>query len=189
MDKIICYSLKIHIKFLFRPSSSPVRVTNPSHRLFPTLAGLDTDYTPDIEADPSHQGFYGVKLHCLNLFLLVTPRSIVQECGFASLTCYYITAASPSHYAVSSIDGSSQSLICGTPNLFVAETTVQKCRLARSTSYYATAAFPSHYAVSNIDSSSQSQLCDLQTRASILNIGYQMSFSSRIRIHRVFSGD
>uniref|UniRef100_M4DXZ8 Uncharacterized protein n=1 Tax=Brassica campestris TaxID=3711 RepID=M4DXZ8_BRACM len=35
-------------------------------------------------------------------------RATVQECGFASSDCYYNIAASPLHYAVSSIDGSSQ---------------------------------------------------------------------------------
>ncbi|CAF2050189.1 unnamed protein product, partial [Brassica napus] len=35
-------------------------------------------------------------------------RATVQECGFASSDCYNNIAASPLHYAVSSIDGSSQ---------------------------------------------------------------------------------
>ncbi|CAG7910528.1 unnamed protein product, partial [Brassica rapa] len=37
--------------------------------------------------------------------------TIVQECGLARFT-NYITAAPPSHYAVSSIDSSSQSQLC-----------------------------------------------------------------------------
>ncbi|CAN6820898.1 unnamed protein product, partial [Brassica oleracea] len=38
--------------------------------------------------------------------------TIVQECGLASTDRYYITAASPLHYAISSIDSSSQSRHC-----------------------------------------------------------------------------
>ncbi|CAN7123937.1 unnamed protein product [Brassica rapa subsp. narinosa] len=38
--------------------------------------------------------------------------STVQECGVARFARYYVIAASPSHYAVSSIDGSSQSRLC-----------------------------------------------------------------------------
>ncbi|KAG2298915.1 hypothetical protein Bca4012_010472 [Brassica carinata] len=120
-------------------------------------------YTPDIEAALSHQGFYGAKLHRLNLSLLVTAGSIVQECCFARFSYDYLTVASLSHYDVSSIDGSSQSRICGIPDLLVAGTIVKKCGLARITYNYITAVTPSHYAVSSIDSSSQSQLCNLQT--------------------------
>ena len=119
-------------------------------------------YTPNIKAAPSHQGFYGAKLLRLNLCLLVTAGSIVQECCFARFVYVFLTVASLSHYAVSSIDGSSQSRICGLPDLLVAGTIVQECGLARFTNYI-TAAPPSHYAVSSIDGSSQSQLCDLQT--------------------------
>ncbi|CAN6850559.1 unnamed protein product [Brassica oleracea] len=84
------------------------------------------------------------------------------ECGSARFVRYYITAALPSHYAVSSIDGSSQSRIYDPPNLLIAETIVQECGLARTTNYI-TAAPPSHYAISSIDGSSQSQLCNLLT--------------------------
>ncbi|WZZ86828.1 hypothetical protein YC2023_115407 [Brassica napus] len=67
-------------------------------------------------------------------FLFVV--SPVQECGFARFDHYYVTAASLLHYAVSNIDDSSQSRICGPPNLiFVAGTTMQECGLARSASY------------------------------------------------------
>ncbi|KAL0670521.1 hypothetical protein Bca4012_033225 [Brassica carinata] len=142
---------------------SPVQ----SHRPFPTLssflAGLHaTSYTPDIEAAPSHQGFYGAKLHRSNRCLLVTAGPIVQECCFARVAHDYITAAFLSLYAVSSIDGSSQSRISGLPDLLVAGTIVQECGLAR---FYnsITVASPSHYAVPSIDGSSQSQLCDLHT--------------------------
>ncbi|WZZ00397.1 hypothetical protein YC2023_072725 [Brassica napus] len=38
--------------------------------------------------------------------------STVQECAFARFTQYYVIVAFPSHYAVSSIDGSSQSRLC-----------------------------------------------------------------------------
>ncbi|KAG2255738.1 hypothetical protein Bca52824_075032 [Brassica carinata] len=110
----------------------------------------------DIAAAPSHQGFYGAKLHWLNLCLQVTAGPIVQECCFARIAHDYVTAASLSHYAVSSIDGSSQSR-SSFPNLLVAGTIVQECGLARITNYI-TAASPSHYAVSNIDGSSQSLL-------------------------------
>ncbi|KAG2296058.1 hypothetical protein Bca52824_042727 [Brassica carinata] len=113
-------------------------------------------YTPDIAAAPSHQGFYGAKLHWLNLCLQVTAGPIVQECCFARVAHDYVTAASLSHYAVSSIDGSSQSR-SSFPNLLVAGTIVQEYGLARITNYI-TAASPSHYAVSNIDGSSQSLL-------------------------------
>ncbi|CAN6889314.1 unnamed protein product, partial [Brassica oleracea] len=68
--------------------------------------------------------FYGSKLYHLNLLLLVTAGSIVQECGFARFARYILTVASPSHYAVSSIDGSSHCRICGPPNLLVAGTII-----------------------------------------------------------------
>ncbi|KAH0886198.1 LOW QUALITY PROTEIN: hypothetical protein HID58_062294, partial [Brassica napus] len=121
-----------------------------------------TGYTPDIEAAPSHQGFYGAKLHRSNRCLLVTTGPIVQECCFARVAHDYVTAASLSHSAVSSIDSSSQSRIGGLPDLLVAGTIVQECGLAR---FYnsITVASPSHYAVPSIDGSSQSQLCDLHT--------------------------
>ncbi|KAG2264096.1 hypothetical protein Bca52824_071175 [Brassica carinata] len=146
---------------LSRLSPSPDRVTNSNHHLHPTptsfLTGLyATDYTPNIEAAPSHQGFYGAKLHRLDLCLLVTIRPIVQECCFARFPHEVFTAASLSHYAVSSIDSSSQSRICGLSDLLVARTIVQECGLARFTNSI-TAAIPSHYAVSSIDGSSQSQ--------------------------------
>ncbi|CAN7044880.1 unnamed protein product [Brassica oleracea var. botrytis] len=74
--------------------------------------------------------FYGAKLYHLNLLFLVTAGSIVQECGFARFARYIFTVASPSHYAVSSIDGSSHCRICGPPNLLVAGTIiVQECFL------------------------------------------------------------
>ncbi|KAF2533067.1 hypothetical protein F2Q70_00030204 [Brassica cretica] len=171
MDKIICYSLKIHIKFLFRPSSAPVRVTNPSHRLFPTLAGLDTDYTPDIEADPSRQGFYGVKLHCLNLFLLVTPRSIVQECGFVSLTCYYITAASPSHYAVSSIDDSPDLLATMPPLRFHHITPSQTSTVLHRVNYatFKPSFYPQHRSVNNEMSATTHDFAVALSRVSLVS--------------------
>nr|VDD37140.1 unnamed protein product [Brassica oleracea] len=68
--------------------------------------------------------FYGAKLYHLNLHLFVTAGSIVQECGFARFARYILTVASPSHYAVSSIDGSSHCRICGPPNLLVAGTII-----------------------------------------------------------------
>ncbi|CAG7880611.1 unnamed protein product [Brassica rapa] len=115
---------------LSRLSPSPDRVTNASHRLHPTPASFltclyATDYTPNIEAAPSHQGFYGAKLHRLDLRLLVTTGPIVQECCFARFPHEVFTVASLSHYAVSSIDGSSQNRICGLPDLLVAGTIVQ----------------------------------------------------------------
>ncbi|KAG2285177.1 hypothetical protein Bca52824_044781 [Brassica carinata] len=148
---------------LSRLSPSPDRVTNSSHRLHPTPASFltclyATDYTPNIEAAPSHQGFYGAKLHRLDLRLLVTTGPIVQECCFARFHGFH--HSSLSHYAVSSIDGSSQNRICGLPDLLVAGTIVQECGLARFTNSI-TAAIPSHYAVSSIDGSSQ--LCDFHT--------------------------
>ncbi|KAH0868647.1 hypothetical protein HID58_075669 [Brassica napus] len=132
--------------------------------------------------------FYGAKLYHLNLHLLVTAGSIVQECGFARFARYILTVASPSHYVVSSIDGSSHCRICGPPNLLVAGTIiVQECGFARFTNFI-TAALPSHYAVSNIDGSSQSQLCDLQTGAVIIFNGCsQISCSCRTSTHRVFT--
>ncbi|CAF1698569.1 unnamed protein product, partial [Brassica napus] len=81
-------------------------------------------YTPNIKAAPSHQGFYGAKLLRLNLCLLVTAGSIVQECCFARFVYVFLTVASLSHYTVSSIDGSSQSRICGLPDLLVAGTII-----------------------------------------------------------------
>ncbi|CAF1853386.1 unnamed protein product [Brassica napus] len=101
------------------------RIVSPLRRLY---------YTPDIAAAPSHQGFYGAKLHWLNLCLQVTAGPIVQECWFARVAHDYVTAASLSHYAVSSIDGSSQSR-SSFPNLLVAGTIVQECGLARITNY------------------------------------------------------
>ncbi|KAH0897178.1 hypothetical protein HID58_046746 [Brassica napus] len=90
------------------------RIVSPLRRLY---------YTPDIAAAPSHQGFYGAKLHWLNLCLQVTAGPIVQECCFARVAHDYVTAASLSHYAVSSINGSSQSR-SSFPNLLVAGTIV-----------------------------------------------------------------
>ncbi|KAG5404886.1 hypothetical protein IGI04_011005 [Brassica rapa subsp. trilocularis] len=145
-------------------SSWPDLATNYSHRLSPTLASclaglFVTIYTPDIEAAPLSQGFYGAKLHRLNLFLLI-----------------------------SSIDGSSQGRLCGSrPPFLVAGTTVQECGFARSVRYHFTAASPSYYAVSSIDGSSQSQLCDFQPGAAIFIRGSRMSCSSRTPIHRVFT--
>ncbi|CAF2070925.1 unnamed protein product [Brassica oleracea var. botrytis] len=98
----------------------------------------------------------------LPLRLHLVAGSTVQECGSARFVRYYITAAFPSHYVVSSIDGSSQCRIYDPPNLLIAETIVQECGLARTTNYI-TAAPPSHYAVSSIDGSSHSQLCNLLT--------------------------
>ena len=110
----------------------------------------------------SHQCFYGAKLHRLNCCLLVTTGPIVvQECCFARFTHDYFTAASRSHYAVSSIDGSSQSRICGLSDLLVVRTIVQECGFVRFINYI-TAAPPSQYAVSSINGSSHSQLRDLQ---------------------------
>ena len=86
----------------------------------------------------------------------------MQECCFSRVAHDYFTAASLSHYAVSSIDGSSQSRIGGLPNLLVVNLIVQECELARFTNYI-TVALPSQYAVSSIDGSSQSQLLDFQT--------------------------
>ncbi|KAH0899868.1 hypothetical protein HID58_049436, partial [Brassica napus] len=90
------------------------RIVSPLRRLY---------YTPDIAAAPSHQGFCGAKLHWLNLCLQVTAGPIVQECCFARVAHDYVTAASLSHYAVSSIDDSSQSR-SSFPNLLVAGTIV-----------------------------------------------------------------
>ena len=42
----------------------------------------------------------------------LVPGTIVQECGLARSDLYYVTAAPPLHYAVSSIDGSSHSWHC-----------------------------------------------------------------------------
>ncbi|KAL0681940.1 hypothetical protein Bca4012_048787 [Brassica carinata] len=132
--------------------------------------------------------FYGSKLYHLNLLLLVTVRSIVQECGFARFARYILTVASPSHCTVSS-DGSSHCRICGPPDLLVAGTIiVQECGFARFTNFI-TAALPSHYAVSNIDGSSQSQLCDLQTGAVVIFNGCsQISCSCLTSTHRIFTG-
>ncbi|KAF3570488.1 hypothetical protein F2Q69_00059350 [Brassica cretica] len=63
----------------------------------------------------------GAKLHRSNRCLLVTAGPIVQEYCFARVAHDYVTAASLSHYAVSSIDGSSQSRIGGLPDLLLAE--------------------------------------------------------------------
>lgn len=62
---------------LSRLSPSPDRVTNSNHHLTQTLASFLTglyaiDYAPDKEAASTHQGFYGAKLHQLDLSLLVT---------------------------------------------------------------------------------------------------------------------
>lgn len=93
---------------------------------------------------------------------MTTPlaKSTVQECGLVTL--YYVNVAFPSHYAISSIDSSSQSRLYGPPSLsLVAVTIVQECGYARSSRYYITAVYPSHYVVSSIDGSSQSQLDNL----------------------------
>ncbi|WZZ65536.1 hypothetical protein YC2023_076906 [Brassica napus] len=101
-------------------------------------------------------------VNCHNVFVIPpfpVTGSIVQECGLARFTCYYVTVASPSHYAVSSIDGSSHNRSYSFPtHIFVAKTIVQECGHAKSSRYYATVVSPSHYAVSSIDGSSQSWL-------------------------------
>ncbi|KAG2335135.1 hypothetical protein Bca52824_006315 [Brassica carinata] len=120
-----------------------------------------TSYVPSVvlDATPPHHNTSDYRNH---------GRS--QLCSLKSLSRYYVTVASPSHYAVSSIDGSSQS------------------ELAKSTSYSITSASSSHYTISNIDGSSQCQLHDLQTGAAIINGGSRMSCSSRTLTHRVFTG-
>ncbi|CAH8311037.1 unnamed protein product [Eruca vesicaria subsp. sativa] len=67
--------------------------TLPFHHLFPTLAcclSLFITDTLNTEADPSRHGFYGAKVHSLNLILLVTAGFIVQECCFAKSAHDYI---------------------------------------------------------------------------------------------------
>ncbi|KAH0878995.1 LOW QUALITY PROTEIN: hypothetical protein HID58_066389 [Brassica napus] len=126
--------------------------------------------------------FYGSKLYHLNLLLLVTAGSIVQECGFARFARYILTVASPSHYAVSSIDGSSHCRICGPPNLLVAGTIiVQECGFARLTNFI-TAALPSHYALSNIDVNYATFKPEL-----LLSLT-DVSCSCHTSTHRVFTG-
>ncbi|KAF2561832.1 hypothetical protein F2Q70_00016931 [Brassica cretica] len=50
------------------------------------------------------------------LYCPLTPSHVagitVQECGLARPARYYVTAASPSHYAFLNIDGSSQNWLC-----------------------------------------------------------------------------
>ncbi|CAH8359117.1 unnamed protein product [Eruca vesicaria subsp. sativa] len=92
----------------------------------------------------------------------VTTGSIVQECWSARFTHDYLTALCLSHYAVSSINGSSKDRFCGFLGLFVADLTVQEGELARFTSYIIIAS-PSQYDVSSINGLSQCQLCHLQT--------------------------
>uniref|UniRef100_A0A0D3C5K8 Uncharacterized protein n=1 Tax=Brassica oleracea var. oleracea TaxID=109376 RepID=A0A0D3C5K8_BRAOL len=103
-----------------------------------------------------------VLVNCHNVFVIPpfpVTRSIVQECGLARFTSYYVTVASPSHYAVSSIDGSSHNRSYSFPtHFFVAKTIVQECGHAKSSRYYVTVVSPSHYTVSSIDGSSQSWL-------------------------------
>ncbi|CAN6929160.1 unnamed protein product, partial [Brassica oleracea] len=103
-----------------------------------------------------------VLVNCHNVFVIPpfpVTGSIVQECGLARFTSYYVTVASPSHYAVSSIDVSSQNRSYSFPShFFVAKTIVQECGHAKSSRYYVTVVSPSHYAVSSIDGSSQSWL-------------------------------
>ncbi|CAF2057351.1 unnamed protein product [Brassica napus] len=115
-------------------------------------------------------------VNCHNVFVIPpfpVTGSIVQECGLARFTCYYVTVASPSHYAVSSIDGSSHNRSYSFPtHIFVAKTI---CGLVRSSRYYTTAAYPSHYAVSIIDGSSQVRLCDHLTGAAIF---YRVSWTT-----------
>ncbi|CAN6984720.1 hypothetical protein IGI04_000303 [Brassica rapa subsp. trilocularis] len=85
----------------------------------------------------------------------------LQECGLASFSCCYVIVAPPSHYAISSIDGSSQSQPYGALiPILVAETIVQECVHARFARFYVTVASPSHYTVSSIDGFSQSYLYD-----------------------------
>ncbi|CAN6929192.1 unnamed protein product [Brassica oleracea] len=117
-----------------------------------------------------------VLVNCHNVFVIPpfpVTGSIVQECGLARFTSYYVTVAPPSHYAVSSIDGSSQNRSYSFPtHIFVAKTI---CGLVRSSRYYTTAAYPSHYAVSIIDGSSQVRLCDHLTGAAIF---YRVSWTT-----------
>ncbi|CDY26078.1 BnaC06g11180D [Brassica napus] len=96
-------------------------------------------------------------VNCHNVFVIPpfpVTGSIVQECGLARFTCYYVTVASPSHYAVSSIDGSSHNRSYSFPtHIFVAKT----------------------IAVSIIDGSSQVRLCDHLTGAAIF---YRVSWTT-----------
>ncbi|KAF3583374.1 hypothetical protein F2Q69_00028218 [Brassica cretica] len=135
---------------------------------------------------------------CRNLSVtlhILVAVSTAQEFGFARFDCYYVTEAFPTHYAVSSIDDSSQSQIYGPLTLsLVVATNVQecghasssyyftaalyyKCGLARPSRYYVTAATPTHYAVSSIDGSSQICLCDSLTGAASLYRGSRTSRS------------
>lgn len=86
----------------------------------------------------------------------------VQECWLARFARYYITAASPLHYAVSSIDGSSHSRLYG-PHPFLCRNNYYARVWTRH--YYVNIMFPSHYAVSIINCSSQNCLCDPFTEA------------------------
>src|SRR5690606_33578049 len=67
-----------------------------------------------------HQGLSGEKQHRLDFYLLVTDATNVQDGYFASLDHDYHTAASLTHYAVSSIDGSSQSRVWNLLELIIA---------------------------------------------------------------------
>ncbi|KAF2608886.1 hypothetical protein F2Q68_00043676 [Brassica cretica] len=112
---------------------------------------------------------------------LLVARYTVQECGLARFTRHYVTIAFPTHYAVSSIDGSSQSWLYDllSPFLF-AGTTVQGCGRARFSRYYLTAAPLSHYAVSNIDYATfRSELLHRDPTIPKLFVSYQMFAHTR----------
>ncbi|CAN7064425.1 unnamed protein product, partial [Brassica rapa subsp. trilocularis] len=61
-----------------------------------------------------HRRFFTYQPYGAPIPILVA-ETIVQECGHARFARFYVIVASPSHYAVSSIDSSSQSHLCDFP--------------------------------------------------------------------------
>ncbi|KAL0790324.1 hypothetical protein Bca101_006570 [Brassica carinata] len=125
--------------------------------------------------------------------LYSTDTITIYQCGLAKFSRYYVSVAFPSHYAVSSIDGSSQNRHYGPPTpILVLGIIVQECGPARFSRYYITAASPSQYAVSSINGSSQSRLYDPPALSSSQELLYKsvdspdlISTTSPLRLHYI----
>ncbi|KAG5401068.1 hypothetical protein IGI04_015675 [Brassica rapa subsp. trilocularis] len=103
-------------------------------------------------------------------------HSLPRLYRFAKFVRFYATTASPSHYAISNIDGSSKSRPHDPPIPFlVASSSI-------SAHYYVTAESPLHYTVSSINDYLHSRHCEPLTRAVILYGVSQTSYSLNLLV-------
>ncbi|KAG2320033.1 hypothetical protein Bca52824_013246 [Brassica carinata] len=155
------------------PSPSPLSVEPVSESPPPTSSIITTTPLTSISSPAPLNDITSLAYFTVSFTPLLTAASTVQECGAVRFIRYYATVVSPTHYAISNIDGSSQSRLYSP---LVAGTTVQESGRSRFACYYATAAPPSHYAVLNIDGSSQNLLCDFQTRPIVRRHNHSKAF-------------